>query len=106
VEKEKPEGKGGLFGFGRKKEENAAEAEPPEPEETAVTAAYQEDNAEETLAPANEYAAAEDSEELAAYDAAKETDEANDGAGVGEAGDDIRDEAGPSDDPNDPSRTN
>lgn len=85
---------------------NAAEAEPPEPEETAVTASYEEDNAQETLPPGNEYAAADGSEEVAAYDAAKETDEANDGAGVDEAGDDIRDEEGPANDPNDPSRTN
>ena len=106
VEKDKPAGKGGLFGFGRKKEEDAAEAEPPEPEETSVAASYEEDSAEQTLAPTSEYAAADDPEEVAAYEAAEETYVANDDAGFDEAADDIRDEEGCADDPKDPSRTN
>lgn len=106
VEKDKPAGKGGLFGFGRKKEEDAAEAEPPEPEETSVAASYEEDSAEQTLAPTSEYAAADDPEEVAAYEAAEETYVANDDAGFDEAADDIRDEEGFADDPKDPSRTN
>lgn len=100
VKKDKPEGKGGLFGFGRKKdEEDAAEAGTPEPEETVVPTSYEEDTAQE-------YIAADDPEEVEAFDAAEETVEAEDDAGFEETADDIGDEEGPGDDPTDPPRTN
>lgn len=108
VKKEKPEGKGGLFGFGGKKKEEgiAEEADAPEPEEAAAAPAYEEEAPEEAFAQAEDYAAADEPEEVEAYEVAEEAGEAEDDAGFEETADDIRDEETPGDDPTDPPRTN
>ena len=108
VKKEKPEGKGGLFGFGGKKKEEgvAEEADAPEPEEAAAAPAYEEEAPEEAFAPAEDYAAPDEPEEVEAYEVAEEAGEAEDDAGFEENADDIRDEETPGDDPTDPPRTN
>lgn len=109
VKKEKPEGKGGLFGFGRKKdgeEDTVVEADIPEAGETAVAASYEDEPAPETFAPDEEYAAAEVPEEVETYEVAEEIGEAEDETGFDETADDIRDEEGPADDANDPPRNN
>lgn len=108
VKKEKPEGKGGLFGFGDKKKEEgiAEEADALELEEAAAAPAYEEEAPEEAFAPAEDYAAPDEPEEVEAYEVAEEAGEAEDDAGFEEIADDIREEETPGDDPTDPPRTN
>lgn len=99
VNKDKPEGKGGLFGFGRKKEdEETEEAAGPVPLQDSEVSDYADEAGYSAEAEAEEFAAQPETSE--AYDDSSETDEFE------EAGSDLSDEEGGYHDETDPPRTN